>query len=422
MNKFLYFLSFISILAATSPVNLAARVWTLCNQCEFTSLKEVLKTAAGGDTIVINGGRYQERDILIEKPIYIKGIGFPVFDGQNKGEVFTIMADSVTLEGIQVENVGVSYINDFAGIRVRRSKHFALKNNRLVNSFFGIYLEQSRNGIVTENQVIGNAKDESSSGNAIHVWYCKQIVIEGNLVKKHRDGIYFEFVDSSVVRTNVSENNLRYGLHFMFSNDDEYFNNVFRENGAGVAVMFSRRIRMWENIFEKNWGKASYGLLLKEIYDAEIRNNHFIKNTVAIFVEGSNRIEYLRNQFENNGWAIKMSGGCLQNNVSENNFVTNTFDLSVHSAVNDNTFNGNYWSDYVGYDLNKDGIGDQLHRPVKLFNFVVNRTPEAMILHRSLLVDLLNFSEKISPVFTPANIIDEQPSMKPFRIDETGAL
>jgi nitrous oxidase accessory protein len=401
---------------------LQATIWTVCDQCPASSLKTVLEIAQSGDTIFIQGGKYYERNILIEKPLYIQGIDFPVFDGENKGEVFTIVADNVKLQGVQVENVGTSYIEDRAGIRVRRAKHFTIRNNRIINSFFGIYLEQSRFGIVAENQVIGNAEDEVSSGNAIHAWYGKNITIERNLVQSHRDGIYLEFVDSSLVRMNTSEFNLRYGLHYMFSNDDEYHGNTFRQNGAGVAVMFSRRIKMQDNVFIKNWGKAAYGLLLKEILDADISNNYFIENTIAIFVEGSNRIIYSKNQFENNGWAIKMSGGCLQNKISENNFIANAFDLSLYSAVNDNTFNGNYWSDYTGYDLDKNGVGDQPHRPVKLFNFIVNKTPEAMILHRSLFVDLLNFSEKISPLFTPANVTDERPSMKAFKIDKPETL
>ncbi|MEZ5058576.1 MAG: nitrous oxide reductase family maturation protein NosD, partial [Saprospiraceae bacterium] len=278
----------------------------------------------------------------------------------------------------------------------------------------GIYLEHVKNGTIADNQVIGKAVEESSSGNAIHLWYCKNIEVKGNTVKNHRDGIYLEFVDSSTIRHNLSEENLRYGLHFMFSNFDNYFNNTFKDNGAGVAVMFSKNINMWENNFVHNWGKASFGLLLKEIYDAEIRNNHFDFNTVGIFVEGSTRINYHHNSFKQNGWAIKISGGCLDNNIQTNNFLSNTFDISLSSSTNNNTFNGNYWSDYSGYDLNRDGKGDVPYRPVKLFNYVVNETPEAMVLLRSLFIDIINFSEKVSPVFTPEKVIDEHPNMKKF--------
>src|SRR5690606_24474241 len=181
-------------------------------------------------------------------------------------------------------------IEDRAGIRFDRSHNFTIRNNKLLNTFFGIYLAYSNDGIVEGNYLEGKAVEEMSSGNAIHLWYCKRVVIENNEVRGHRDGIYFEFVDNSVIKNNLSVGNIRYGLHFMFSNHDHYTRNEFRNNGAGVAVMFSRNIDMNENLFIQNWGKAAYGLLLKEIYDAEINNNIFQENTVGIFVEGSTRI------------------------------------------------------------------------------------------------------------------------------------
>jgi nitrous oxidase accessory protein len=166
---------------------------------------------------------------------------------------------------------------------------------------------------------------------------------------------------------------------------------------------------MQRNHFYKNWGTASYGLLLKEIYDAEIENNIFEENTIGIFVEGSTRINYFKNDFKRNGWALKIAGGCYTNQFKANNFLNNSFDVSYNTKMNDNAFEGNYWSSYSGYDLDKDGIGDVPYRPVKLFSYVVNRTPETIILLRSLFIDILNFSERVSPVFTPDNLVDPYP-------------
>ena len=140
----------------------------------------------------------------------------------------------------------------------------------------------------------------------------------------------------------------------------------FGENGAGVAVMFSRRIIMRKNLFENNWGASSYGLLLKEIYDADIEENIFRQNTTGIYVEGSTRVNYISNELDRNGWAMKISGGCLDNTIRGNNFFSNTFDLAVHSKMEQNNFNGNFWSGYNGYDLDKDGVGDIPFRPVKI--------------------------------------------------------
>jgi len=198
----------------------------------------------------------------------------------------------------------------------------------------------------------------------------------------------------------------------MFSNDDTYQDNTFENNGAGVAVMFSKKIKMYNNIFKENWGTASYGMLLKEINDAEIIGNTFEDNTIGINIEGSNRIIYKHNNFMNNGWAIKVKGACYTNTFIENNFLYNSFDIAYNSKINDNKFDRNYWSSYTGYDLDKDGIGDVPYRPVKLFSYIVNRTPETIILLRSMFIDIIDFSEKVSPVFTPDNLLDNNPLTK----------
>lgn len=414
MRNTILFLAFL----LASPAMRAATI-TVCPGCECSGIGQAIAAADAGDEILIKSGLYREGNILVDKTLRLRGEGWPVVDGENNAEIFTVAANGVTIEGLVIRNVGASYLEDRAGIRMRRVRDFIIRNNRLENTFFGIYLENCSDGLVSGNTIEGQAEEEMSSGNAIHLWYCKRMMVENNKMRGHRDGIYFEFVDDSRIRYNLSEDNLRYGLHFMFSNDDDYFQNTFRRNGAGVAVMFSRKINMWENRFEYNWGRAAYGLLLKEIYDAEIRDNTFLENTIGIYVEGSTRIQYHHNAFTRNGWAMKMSGGCLDNKVTANNFLYNTFDLSLNSAPNNNDFDGNYWTEYSGYDLGRDGVGDVPYRPVKLFNYVVNRTPEAMVLLRSLFIDLLNFSEKVSPVLTPANVADNAPLMQKLNLRKT---
>ncbi len=136
---------------------------------------------------------------------------------------------------------------------------------------------------------------------------------------------------------------------------------------------------------------------------------------MAVFIDGTTRINYTRNLFKQNGWGIKVSGGCYANNFYANNFISNSFDISYNSKMNDNTFNGNYWGDYAGYDLDRNGIGDVPYRPVKLFSYIVNKTPETIVLMRSLFVDIINFSERVSPVFTPDNLVDATPLMLPYK-------
>lgn len=384
----------------------------ICTDCKVKSIKEGIVQAYDYDTLLIKKGTYKEFNILIDKPLTLLGENYPIIDGEDQGEIIRIVSDNVTIDGLFIINVGTSYTTDYAAIRVVKSQHYLIQNVVLEKLFFGIYLEKSNNGKVYHNKIIGDAVDEYNSGNGIQLWYCKNVEVEKNIVQHVRDGIYLEFSDNIIIKDNISTDNLRYGLHFMFSNDDVYTNNTFENNGAGVAVMFSKRIKMIGNTFKKNWGTAAFGMLLKEINDAEISGNTFEENTVGISIEGSNRIEYKNNNFTKNGWAVKVRGACYANTFSNNNFLYNSFDISYNSQLNDNKFDQNYWSGYTGYDLDKNGVGDVPYRPVKLFSYIVNKTPETIVLLRSLFMDIIDFSEKVSPVFTPDNLLDANPLMK----------
>ena len=407
MNKLLVFLVAIFLVQTNYAQNIE-----VCNSCPISTLKEAILHAQDYDTIIVKKGTYKEHNILVNKPLTIIGKNYPIIDGELKGEIITIISDNVTVDGLFIMNVGNSYTSDYAAVRVKNSKNFLIQNLVLEKLFFGIYIEKSRDGKVFHNKIIGDAVEEYNSGNGIQLWYSKNIEIEHNIVQHVRDGIYLEFSDFCTIKNNVSSLNVRYGLHFMFSNDDLYQDNEFSDNGAGVAVMFSKRIKMYKNTFKENWGTASYGLLLKEINDAEISGNTFEENTIGINVEGSNRITYKNNNFINNGWAIKVNGACYTNHFIENNFLYNSFDIAYNSKVNDNIFDRNYWSNYTGYDLDKNGVGDVPYRPVKLFSYIVNRTPETIILLRSMFIDIIDFSEKVSPVFTPDNLMDNNPLIK----------
>ncbi len=391
---------------------LLANTISICASCEVKSIKEGILIAVDFDTLLIKKGTYKEYNILVNKPLTLLGENFPIIDGGKQGEIIRIVSDNVTVDGLFLINVGTSYTSDHASIRVVKSQNFLIQNVVLEKLFFGIFIEKSSYGKLYHNKIIGDAVDEYNSGNGIHLWYSNNVVVESNIVQHVRDGIYLEFADQITIHKNISTNNLRYGLHFMFSNNDVYTENEFENNGAGVAVMFSKHIKMCHNVFKKNWGAASFGILLKEINDAEISDNIFEENTTAINIEGSNRITYKNNDFVNNGWAIKVRGACYANVFTANNFLYNSFDISYNSNVNDNIFESNYWSGYTGYDLDKNGAGDVPYRPVKLFSYIVNRTPETIVLLRSLFMDVIDFSEKVSPVFTPDKLVDAKPLMK----------
>jgi len=411
-HKFMKRLFYITLLFFGFFIGQASEI-EVCKNCEITSIQAAIKLAENGDLIRIKSGTYQEHNIeLLNKSIKIVGEGYPVIDAQMQGTAFSISAENFSVEGLNIINVGKSHTKEFAAILVTKSKNFKILNNKLNNVFFGILLEKSSNAVISGNNITSKAKSQSNSGNGIHLWNTNNVQIKNNRIIGLRDGIYLEFVNKSEISGNFCKDNLRYGLHFMFSDEDVYTNNIFENNGAGVAVMYSKFIEMRGNHFRKNWGSASYGLLLKEITDSKLENNVFEENTIAISADNTNRIDYIRNDFKNNGYAIRIRGACYDNFFQENNFLYNSFDVGYTGRLNNNEFKKNYWSAYAGYDLDKNGIGDVPYRPVKLFSYLVNQTPEAIILLRSLFIDMLDFSEKVSPVFTPANLLDSQPLMK----------
>lgn len=370
-----------------------------------------INAARQGDTVVVDPGHYREKNLVVNKKIVLKGLDYPVLDGQNKYEIISVYTSGVTIEGFKLIHSGTSSLEDLSGIKVYNSNGVTIKNNLLEDTFFGIYIQNGSKCIIVNNHLKGTAVQEQQSGNGIHCWKSDSLTISGNLISGHRDGIYFEFVQHSRIRKNIVAKNLRYGLHFMFSNDDMYSSNVFRNNGSGVSVMYSKRIKMISNRFEENWGDAAYGILLKEISDGTMEGNYFTKNTSAIYMEGANRISMKRNTFKDNGWALKIQASCMDVVLERNNFIGNTFDVGTNGSLVLNTFRNNYWDKYEGYDLNKDKIGDIPFRPVSMYSMIVEKFPAAMILFRTFITTLLDKTEKILPSLTPENLKDNTPLM-----------
>ena len=395
---------------------LAARTIVVGKDQPVTSIRKAIELAKESDTILVQPGIYKEGNIILNKNIILLGRNYPVLDGEKKFEILTVSGINITIKGFQLQNCGQSAMNDYASIKIIDSKNVLIEDNRVINSFFGIHLSNSSYITIRHNSISGSPTSEQNTGNGIHLWKCNHALIDNNYVTGHRDGIYFEFVTESTIQNNLSEKNIRYGLHFMFSNSDNYLNNTFNSNGAGVAVMYSHKVKMEGNKFEMNWGPASYGILLKDITDSYIHNNTFYKNSVGIHMEGTSRINAFKNIFRENGWAIKVQASCDDNNFYQNNFYGNSFDIATNGTMVLNKFYNNYWDKYEGYDRNKDGVGDVPYHPVSMYSMIVEQNPNSLILLRSFMVSLLDKAEKAIPSLTPENLIDDKPMIKPNKL------
>ncbi len=402
------FLTFSLILLVSSCM---AETLHVGDKFPFSSIQVAIDSSSNGDTILVHGGIYKEGNIILNKSVSLIGLDRPILDGQKKYEVLSIKVDSVLVTGFKVQYSGRASLDDPGAIKVYDSKYIQIIDNHLYDNFFGIYLQYSQHCLVKDNVIEAFGEEEQEIGNGIHCWKSEDIQIIGNTITGHRDGIYFEFVYRAIAWRNISSDNIRYGLHFMFSHDDAYISNIFRRNGAGVAVMFTKNVKMFNNTFIDNWGDAATGLLLKEISDSYLFNNRFIRNTSGVFMEGTNRIRVEKNVFRGNGWGMKVQASCADNIILNNNFVGNTFDIGTNGSLVLNSFDGNYWDKYDGYDLNKDKVGDVPYRPLSVFSVIVEHNPPAMLLYRSFIVTLLDRSERIIPTLTPDNFIDNVPKM-----------
>jgi nitrous oxidase accessory protein len=375
------------------------------------TVTEAIRIVSRNGVVRVRAGVYIEPTLIIRQPLTLEGERGAILDGGGVREILVVGADSVTVRGMTFRNTGTSQATDRAALRVVDAAGCLIERNTFTNTLFGIYLQRASACLVRRNTLDGMAGSQTVTGNGLHLWSSRDIVLEDNVIRGHRDGIYFEFVTNSRVRRNLSTGSHRYGLHFMFSDSCRYEDNTFRANESGVAVMYSKRVHITGNTFERNRGSAAYGLLLKEITDSKVRGNRFIENSIALHLEGASRNDVVDNDFVRNGWAVRVLADAQDNVLRGNAFSGNVFDVGTNSRRNYSTFTGNWWDRYAGYDLDHDGRGDVTHAPVRLFALLVEQSPAALVLTRSLLVDLLDIAERVVPALTPETLRDAAPLM-----------
>ncbi|MCX7929232.1 MAG: nitrous oxide reductase family maturation protein NosD [Chlorobi bacterium] len=407
------------LLVVVCTCSIKADVLRVCAQCQVQSVEDAVARAQAGDTIFIESGLYRNTHATISKSLIIIGRNRPVLDGDGRGTVLTISGASVHIRGIVIANTGYSAVEDRAGILLLDSYNSTIQDVATQHCAFGVILYRSANCRVENINAIGTGAKESQSGNGIHLWKSPSCTVVQCNIRQHRDGLYFEFSRGCNIAECISTNNMRYGLHFMFSDSNVYRKNRFEQNGAGVAVMYSQHVRMESNIFADNWGPSSYGLLLKDISRSTVFGNVFRSNTVGIYMEGSNQTTIVANIFHSNGWALKALGSCSDDTVCSNDFIANTFDVLSNTSSSEFYCDGNYWEQYRGYDLDHDGYGDVPYRPVSVFSILVERIPMAVLLLRSFIVELLAYMERAIPSLIPVQLVDRKPCMMPIATKTT---
>lgn len=378
----------------------------------ISSLAAAVKMAEPGNVILITKGKYIEGPVVIDKRLSVIGEAGVEILHQGQGDAILVTASDVLVKGLKIVGSGKSSYEDFAALKARGVKRCNFVENEIVNAQYGIVVNNSSDCVVAKNVIKTNSEPADLSGDGIHLWKTTGVSVAENTVQGHRDGIYLEFAEGGTIVKNDIKENSRYGLHFMFSNENEFRENFFVKNDAGVAVMYSKKIHMVENQFSENKGPASFGLLLKDISESNIENNRFEDNTVGIFMEGSNRNKFFANRFDRNGWALRLLSSCDSNEFLMNSFLDNSLEIATNANQSSNLFDHNYWLRHDNIDLDHDGIADLAYQPTNFSSYLLEKYNISILLIGTPILRFLDWLERLFPSLSPISLKDQHPIMK----------
>ena len=375
-------------------------------------LQQRIDVAAPGATIEVAPGTYTG-DLYIDRPIRLIGHGRPRLIGSGSGSVVLIRAADVTIEGFDIDGRGGGDLGrDSSGIHIAAPRA-TVRDCRIVNSLFGVYLRDAPGSKVERTHVTGiRGKSAGEKGSGIHVWNTDGFELTGNEIEDVRDGLYIQSSPHGVVRGNVARN-LRYGLHYMYSDDNTFEDNVFENGAAGTTLMYSRRITFRHNQFLRNRGFASVGLLFKSCDDIVAEYNLVADNARGIFIEGSTHNVFRGNVIIGSDIAVILYDSTTDTEFSGNSFIGNLTPLSLSGRRTETRFTGNYWSDNEALDLDGNGITDEPYRLSSLFDHVRGNLTAADLVSRSLAASAVAAAEKSLPVLEQIPVVDPAPLARP---------
>ena len=403
------------LLAISVGCMLHARTLVVGPDGQFGDIREALRAAQATDTIEVHGGTYTG-NLVLDKPVALRGIDWPVLRGEGKGSVVTVIAPGCSIRGFRIEHSGAMLVNEDSGILLK-SDNNRIEHNQLRDVLFGIYFFHSSHNTVAGNSLYGRKElGFGERGAGIHIWNSTNNTILQNTITDMRDGMYLQNADRSVIRDNRVFG-VRYGLHYMYSNDNVFEDNIFENNVAGAAIMYSRNIRFRRNTFLHNRGFSSFGILFQDSEDCVAEQNLFVDNVVGIFMEALRDSRFERNLIASNDTAIEAFSSAERNDFTRNNFAGNLSPIRIIGKTSnirwDREGTGNYWSDYNGYDLDGNGIGDVPFRIQNLFEYLEGNRPRLRIYFFSPVSQALAAAEQSFPIIKGSHEYDRHPLMKP---------
>lgn len=375
-----------------------------------------------GDGAVVRPppGVYRGR-LEIRKPVELRAEGDVVLDAGGEGDVVRILAPGVTLRGFVLRGTGDSLDRENAAVVVRAPRA-VVADNRIEDALFGIYLKEAPDSVVRGNTILGKRLPLPRRGDAIRLWESPRCRVTDNVVEKGRDVVLW-FSDGLYVARNVVRDG-RYGLHFMYSDDNVLEENRLERNSVGAFLMYSKRLTLRRNLFLRNRGPSGFGVGLKDMDGVQAEGNLFAGNRVGLHIDSSPgaldvRHLYRRNVFAWNDIAVAFMPSVERNDFADNLFVDNFEQVALlgQGRLRDNRFTvdgrGNYWSDYRGFDLDGDGVGDLPHEVGGAFESLVDREPLLRLFLYSPIQQAVDFAARAFPLFeAPPKAVDRAPLVR----------
>ncbi len=379
---------------------------------QTSTLQARVDAAAPGAVVEVAAGSYPG-DLVIDKPLRLVGRGRPRLVGSGAGSVVRVRADGVVIEGFDIDGrSGGDLGRDSSGVHVA-ARHVTVRDCRISRCLFGVYLREADEARVERCRIEGiPGKDPGEKGSGIHVWNTQGFTLADNEIVNVRDGFYIQSSSHGVVRGNLARD-LRYGLHYMFSDDNLFEDNLFENGAAGTALMYSKRIVFRRNRFLHNRGFASVGLLLKACDDVVAESNLIADNARGIFLEGSYNNIFRGNVVAEADAAIVLYDSCAGNRFEGNSFVANQTPLTLVGRRTDTRFDGNYWSDNGEPDLDGDGRSDRPYRLSSVFDHFRGNLTAADLFTQGFAAAALGAAERAFPVLDPVPVEDHSPLARP---------
>ncbi len=394
-------------------------------------LKTALADAEPGTHLHLEAGEHAG-GITIDRSIELTGDPGAVLDGGGRGSVLTIAAPDVTVQGVTLRNGGADIGDLDAVVFVKKEADKArIVDNRIHARGFGVWVDGTPDVVVIQNHITGDTSLRSQDrGNGIQLYNVRGATVADNLVAETRDGIYIDVSDNNRLLNNRLYDQ-RYGIHYMFSHQNEIIGNRSRGNRAGFALMSSRNLEVRDNHAEDD---ESYGFLLNNVTYSKFVGNTAIgiraattpgtgrriagADGKALFVYNTQHNTFRDNLLAGTDIGIHLTAGSEGNEIYRNALVNNRTQVKyVATREQEWSVNGegNFWSDYVGWDLAGDGIGDTPHEPNDSVDRLLWTYPMARVLMNSPAVQLLRWVQREFPVLRPSGVKDSAPLMQPTR-------